>query len=112
MPDPVASVLPLVVEAWAEKEPHRPFLEQIDGPSLSYRETHDLAQEWSAVLRRLGVSAGDRVLAMRKPHVDGVAMWLGQGWLGAVETSINTDYRGPMLEYVVGNAAPRLLVVA
>jgi crotonobetaine/carnitine-CoA ligase len=111
-PDLVGSVLPLVVESWAEKEPERPFLLQIGGPSLSYREAHELALTWSAVFRRFGVTAGDRVLAMRRPHVDGVAMWLGQGWLGAVETSINTDYRGAMLEYVLGNAEPRLLVIA
>jgi crotonobetaine/carnitine-CoA ligase len=111
-PDLTASVLPLVVQSWADKEPDRPFLRQIDGPSLSYREGHELALLWAAVFCRFGVGAGDRVLVMRKPHVDGVAMWLGQGWLGAVDTSINTDYRGAMLEYVLGNAAPRLLVVA
>lgn len=111
-PDPVASVLPLVVESWALKEPDRPFLQQLGGPVLSYREGHELAQRWSAVFARLGVGRGDRVLVMRQPHVDGVAMWLGLGWLGAVETSINTDYRGAMLDYVLGNASPRVLVIA
>lgn len=111
IPNDVDKVLPRVVERWARTEPDRPFLQQIDGACLTYAQSHEAALRWAQVFRRLGVQPDERVLAMRRPHIDAVTMWLGLGWAGAVETSINTDYRGEMLRYVIRNAAPRVIVV-
>jgi crotonobetaine/carnitine-CoA ligase len=99
------------VATWARKEPSRPFLRQVEGGELSYGEAHDDALRWAAAIGTLGVEVGDLVVVMRRPRMEGIALWLGLAWLGAVETSINTDYRGDMLAYVLANAGARVVVV-
>jgi crotonobetaine/carnitine-CoA ligase len=57
------------------------------------------------------VAKDELVLVMRRPRIDGVTLWLGLAWLGAVETSVNTDYRGDMLAYVAANTQAGVVVV-
>jgi len=110
--DSEKAVLPVLVAARAVDTPDAPFLTQVDGPSLTYAETQEAALLWANAFARLGVEEGDRVICMRRPGVDALTSWLGLGWLGAIDTSINTDYRSQMLAYVVANCGPRVLVIA
>jgi crotonobetaine/carnitine-CoA ligase len=38
--------------------------------------------------------------------------WLGLGWLGAVQTGVNTDFRGTSLTYVLGDCEARQMLCA
>jgi len=58
-----------------------------------------------------GVSAGDRVLTLFKTSVDAYLSWLGLGWLGAIEVPTNPDLKGALLEHVVRDAEPALIVL-
>lgn len=110
-PDRDELVLPRVVARWARDEPGRPFLRQVEGGELTYGAAHEDALRWAGAMRSVGVAEGDLVLVMRRPRMDGVTLWLGLAWLGAVETSVNNDYRGDMLAYVVENTGARVVVV-
>lgn len=110
--DPSKTALPIVVRELAGRTPDRTYLEEVDGGSLTYRETHESALRWASAYECLGVREGDRVICMRRPSIDGIAGWLGLGWLGAIETSVNTDYRGEMLRYVIENSGARVVVAA
>lgn len=110
LPDREVAVLPHVVARRAALDPDRVFLRQVEGGSLTYAETHDRALRWASALRSIGVQPDELVVVLRRPRIDGITLWLGLAWLGAVETSINTDYRGEMLAYVLDNAGARVVV--
>ena len=97
--------LPWAIRAWAEREPDRPFLER--------RRRRRRAPTASSTRRRcagptpsggVGIGPGDNVPVMVRT-VDPLAEehWLGLGWLRAVHTGVNTDFRGNSLAYVLDN---------
>ena len=61
--------------------------------------------------RHRGIGQEDRVLVMMPVSVEAVFAWLGLGWIGAVETPINYEYKGAMLDYIIKDSGARLLVV-
>jgi crotonobetaine/carnitine-CoA ligase len=57
------------------------------------------------------VSAGDRVVVMLPPSFEAVAVWMACARLAAIETPINTAYKGNILEHVLTDADPACVVV-
>jgi len=104
-------LLPQMVARHAQERPSEPFLEHVDGGSLTYGQTDELACRWAGALASLGVERGDRVMTMLEPGLDNTPLWLGIAWLGAIDTGVNTDYRGAMLRYVLEHARARVIVV-
>ena len=106
-----SQVLPALVADGARRHGGRVFLHDVAGAALTYAATHDAALRWAGALAGLGVDRGDRVVTMLPPGLESTPIWLGLGWLGAVDTGVNTDYLGTMLRYVVDNAQARVAVV-
>jgi len=104
-------MLNAVLAQRAVEQPDRPFVEIIDGPSLSYAELDVLCRRWASGLRQLGVGEGDRVVTMLAPGVDAYAAWLGLSWLRAIDTGVNTEYRGQMLAYILNNSGAKVAIV-
>ncbi|XVQ07671.1 AMP-binding protein [Spirillospora sp. CA-255316] len=71
----------------------------------------DLARRCAQHLRATGVAAGDRVALISGNSVERLAWQYGIWWIGAVEVSVNCELRGPMLQFVLENCEPSLLVV-
>jgi crotonobetaine/carnitine-CoA ligase len=99
-PDPQAtpdvSLLKTLCER-AEAGPDEIYVIDVEGRSLSYRQTLDGARLWAAAYRRIGVCAGDHVVTLQHNTIDSLLGWLGLAWIGAIEAPINNDYRGALL---------------
>jgi crotonobetaine/carnitine-CoA ligase len=104
------SVLPLVIEAQAGRRGDAIYLQNAQR-SYSYAEVHTEGRKWARAFEAAGAGAQDRVLVMTPVSVEAVFAWLGLGWIGAVETPINYEYKGAMLDYVIRDSGARLLVV-
>jgi crotonobetaine/carnitine-CoA ligase len=107
-----AETLPAQIQSWARREPDRPFLRQIGGPSRTYGELHRGALRWAGAFRRAGVQPGDNVPALVRTSVSAAEQWLGLAWLRAVQTGVNTDFRGQSLTYVIVNSRARRMICA
>jgi crotonobetaine/carnitine-CoA ligase len=92
---------PGAIRDWAERQPDRPFLREVQGGSRSYGEFHQAALRWADGFRSAGVRSGDNVPTMVRTSITAEEHWLGLGWLRAVQTGVNVDYRGRMLAYLL-----------
>ena len=106
-----ADILPVRIGRLAAEQPQRPFLQQVEGRACSYGETHRLALTWASALRSRGVEPGDTVVSLLPGGIDSVLVWLGCAWAGAYEVPCNSEYRGPMLSYLIRDATARVVVV-
>ncbi len=95
--------LPSAILSWAEREPDRPFLREVGGGTRSYGQFHEHALRWADAFRGAGIAAGDNVPVMGRTSIAAEEHWLGLGWLRAVHTGVNTDFRGRALAYILAN---------
>jgi crotonobetaine/carnitine-CoA ligase len=105
-----SETLPRAIRDWAEREPDRPFLREVGGGERTYAEFHQGALRWADAFRRAGISPGDNVPAMVRTSIAAEEHWLGMGWLRAVRTGVNTDFRGRSLEYVLSNCKAERMI--
>jgi carnitine-CoA ligase len=102
--------LPMVLARWAEREPDRPYLHDVGGGSRTYGEFHEASLRWADAFRRLGIARGESVAAMVRTRITSCEHWMGLGWLGAVQTGVNTDLRDNSLAYVLNNCRARYMI--
>lgn len=107
-----SETLPWTIATWAEREPDRPFLDEVGGGSRTYGQFHRAVLRWADAFRLAGVQPGENVPAMVRTDIAAQEHWLGLGWLRAVRTGINTDFRGPSLVYVLTNCRARRVICA
>ena len=99
------------LERQARERPDKVFAVFEDGTRWTYAQTWDIACRTANALRRLGVQQGDKVVTWLPNGPDALRVWFGLNCLGAVLVPINLSYRGRLLEHVLRNAAPALIVV-
>ncbi|MBO6605057.1 MAG: AMP-binding protein [Roseicyclus sp.] len=104
------AVLPMVIETRAAMQGDAVYLQDAEG-SYTYAQSHAIGRRWARAFEAQGIGQEDRVLVMMPVSVEAVFAWLGLGWIGAVETPINYEYKGAMLDYIVKDSGARLLVV-
>jgi crotonobetaine/carnitine-CoA ligase len=104
--------LPQLIAARAAAQPDRAFLQHVDGSSLTYGELLESSLRWASLLEGLGVGRGDRVVVMLPICLEAVPLWIGVGWLGAIEVPINTDLKMRSLVQAVENLEARAIVTA
>jgi crotonobetaine/carnitine-CoA ligase len=93
--------LPVVLRARAAETPDRPFAVDVDDRQLTYGQMTEWMDRWAAAWRRAGVEPGDYVVTMQYNTFESLAGWLGLACIGAIETAINTDYRGDLLKHAL-----------
>ena len=103
-------VLPMIVRDRAETIGDRPFLRDVIGGSLTYRELHERSLLWARALMRCGVEPGSTVVTMLHNTVENYAVWFGIAWAGAIEVPINVDLRGSVLAHQLNVAAADLII--
>jgi len=89
----------------------RPFVETPDGRRWTYRDMLDLSARLARRLVECGVVPGDRVAVQVEKSAEALMLYLGCLRAGAVYLPLNTAYTLAELDYFVGDAEPRLLVV-
>jgi crotonobetaine/carnitine-CoA ligase len=104
-------VLPRLVEQRAREDGDRPFALMVDGPTLTYAQTHQEALRWATALDSLGVAAERCVAVMLPIGLTSITAWVGIAWLRAWEVPINTDYRGRMLAHVLRSSGTETFIV-
>jgi crotonobetaine/carnitine-CoA ligase len=107
-----SQTLPAAIRSWAQREPDRPFLHEVGGASRSYGQLHAAALRWAGAFRQAGVQPGENVPAMVRTSITAQEQWLGLAWLRAVQTGVNTDFRGQSLAYVLTNSLARRMICA
>ncbi|MFN3549789.1 MAG: malonate--CoA ligase [Mesorhizobium sp.] len=90
----------------------RPFIETLDGRRWLYRDMLDLSGRLARRLVERGVTPGDRVAVQVEKSAEALMLYLACLRAGAVYLPLNTAYTLAELDYFVGDAEPRLLVVA
>ncbi|MFZ2870237.1 malonate--CoA ligase [Zavarzinia sp.] len=91
--------------------PDRPFIQPGPGPGLDYGGLRRATGRLAHVLQGLGVLPGDRVAVQVDKGVDAIVLYLACVRAGAVFLPLNTGYTPAEIDYFVGDARPRLLVV-
>lgn len=105
------SLLKTLVEQ-GHSRPDDIYVCDIEGRSLTYRQTLERSRLWAAAYRRSGVRAGDHVVTMQHNTIESLLGWLGLAWIGAIEVPINTDYRGALLAHALNlTEAPVMLLM-
>ncbi|MFF8605653.1 AMP-binding protein [Streptomyces sp. NPDC015346] len=93
----------------AERSPDSEFL-RVAGQTFTYREVLDRVEATARGLRSLGVEPGDRVGVMCENRPEAVWAWLGANAARAVDVPFNAEVRGRLLDYLVSDASPRVLI--
>lgn len=90
--------------------PDRLLLRTVD-TDVSVAQFAELARSCATdLLLRFGVQAGDRVAVVGRNSLLRLAWQYGAYWIGAVEVSVNFELKGPMLEHVLTDSAPTLIL--
>jgi carnitine-CoA ligase len=76
----------------------------------SYGRIHQSALDISSALRRLEVRRAELVALMLPNSIEYVELYFGLAYQGAAVVLVNTSFRGYMLEYVLNDAASRILI--
>jgi len=82
-----------------------------DGTTLTYGDLFVAAHGHAAAYRSLGLSPGERVVAVAEPSLELVAAMLGAYAAGLVWVPLNPRYRAPEVAHVLEDCTPRLVLV-
>lgn len=91
--------------------PGKVFIEAGTRPAVTYGEVIARSAALAHALVMLGVIPGDRVAVQVEKSVDAIMLYLACVRAGAVFLPLNTAYTLNELEYFIGDAQPRLVVV-
>jgi malonyl-CoA/methylmalonyl-CoA synthetase len=86
------------------------FLDGSDGRQLRYREIPALTGRMAALMQRLGVRKGDRVVVQVDKSIEAVLLYLACLRAGAVYVPLNTAYTPAEVTYFLEDARPGLFV--
>jgi len=104
--------LPLLIEASAQADSTKTFIDEIDGRRHSYGAFHDDLMRWAAGFAGVGVRKGDLVATMLPTSITAYHAWLGLSWIGSIEVPINPQFVGQTLAYPLNNSRASVLVIA
>jgi crotonobetaine/carnitine-CoA ligase len=104
-------ILPQVVARHAAATPDRVLLQEAEGERFTYSQIHHAATAWADALATEGIQAGETVLTMLSPSGEWLSIWVGLGHARAVDTGVNTEFRGPMLRYAIERSKARLMII-
>ncbi|WP_439617672.1 malonate--CoA ligase [Shinella sp.] len=95
----------------AAATPEAVFIETAEGRRWTYGEMIAFSGRLAAALVGLGVQPGDRVAVQVEKSPEALMLYLACVRAGAVYLPLNTAYTLTELDYFIGDAEPRLVVV-
>ena len=105
-----SDLMPQRIASLASDRPDDPALLHVDGSALSWRDAHYGGMRWANGLEQLGVQRGEAVVTIFVNNFDSLQSWLGCSWVGAVESPVNTNYKGDWLRHVIDNTGASVVV--
>ncbi|WP_179403337.1 AMP-binding protein [Burkholderia guangdongensis] len=97
------------LERAARATPDKPFLRH-DGTTITYAQARERSRRAAAVLRGLGIAAGDRVAAMCFNTPAFVDLLLGTWRLGAAFVPINHKLQAPEVDYMLAHSRCKVVL--
>ncbi len=91
--------------------PEALFIETAEGRRWTYGEMIALSGRLAGALQKRGVAPGDRVAVQVEKSPEALMLYLACLRAGAVYLPLNTAYTLAELDYFIGDATPRLMVV-
>ncbi|MXN47262.1 AMP-binding protein [Shinella kummerowiae] len=91
--------------------PEAAFIEAAEGRSWTYGDMIRFSGQLAATLSALGVQSGDRVAVQVEKSPEALMLYLACLRAGAVYLPLNPAYTLAELDYFIGDAEPRLVVV-
>jgi malonyl-CoA/methylmalonyl-CoA synthetase len=88
------------------------FIQTHDGRQFTYGDMLDWSARLAGGLVALGVTPGDRVAVQVEKSAEALMLYIACLRAGAVYLPLNTAYTLTELDYFIGDAEPRLVVVA
>jgi len=88
------------------------FIRTHDGRVITYGDLFRISARYANVLKSLGVVPGDRVAVQVEKSPEAILLYLACVRAGAVFLPLNTAYTLNELSYFLGDAEPRVVVVA
>jgi carnitine-CoA ligase len=79
--------------------------------TFTYEEAADRVRELAYGIAALGVEAGDTVATMLDNHADHLLVALAIATVGATEVTVNTAYKGSLLEYILADSQAKVAIV-
>jgi crotonobetaine/carnitine-CoA ligase len=105
-------LLPALVRGHADATPDRVSLTSVGQGSVTWRELRDRSDAWAGWLEGHGVRPGDRVVSLVPQSLESAYLWLGCVAAGAVEVSVNSEFRGEWLRHALRASTATLAVVS
>lgn len=93
-----------------QDNPERIAVEMIGEASETFSLCYQHALGFARGLMAASVSSGDTVVIMAPNGLTSIHAWLGANLAGAVDVTINTAYRGRVLEHAINLAGAKILV--
>ena len=85
-------------------------LQHADGSILSFGEAYSEALRWADALEQHGARSGHPVVTIFSNSFNAFKSWFGCGWLGAIESPVNTNYKGDWLSHVINNTSAEIVL--
>jgi len=92
-----ADLMPQRVARLAHERPSDPALLHVDGSVLNWADAHHDSLRWAHALERLGVKRGEPVVTVFVNSFEAFHSWMACAWLGAIDSPLNTNYKGDWL---------------
>lgn len=103
---------PAILARMAQVRPADTFAVTTTGETLSWGELEQASAAWADRFVALGVERGEVICTMLDAGLEATPLWLGLVRLGAIDATINAEFRGRMLAYALNLCRPSLVVVA
>lgn len=107
---PAQCILRSLLERRAAEHGDDLFMLFESGEQWTYSQALERVRRHAAGLQALGVRQGEFVLSWQGNGPMAVTTLLALNYLGAVYVPMNVQYRGQVLEHVVGNAGAKLMI--
>ncbi len=112
-PAPILERIDAYVDHWAARTPDAEFLidggPTFTGRRLTWADTRAQVDRVAAALIAAGVAPGERVAYLADSRLNFFVHFLATSSIGAIWQGLNPKYTDEELDYVVGDAAPRLV---
>lgn len=103
--------LPRLLHRYAHERPDEIALVSIGQGEATWSQIWQTSRRWAAWLAQQGVRRGDRVAALMPQSLEAAYLWMGCCLAGAVDVSINTQFRGEWLRHALATSQAKVLVI-
>ncbi|MDD5724217.1 MAG: AMP-binding protein [Syntrophales bacterium] len=104
--------LPRLVYQHASSAPDRIALTSIGQGSVTWAELWKTSRQWAGWLENNGVKSGDCVVTLVPQSLEANFAWMGCCAIGAVEASVNYEFRGEWLRNALSSSTAKVVVLS